>query len=282
MIKQIYKGSKEISFLLAGAIISLVSIQYQEEILENIGFFLIVIGMLLLWGIGIAEWIPRLLYWIVRKINQRCHYVCIYAPYEIKPNNSSWVEVKLEKIVGILKDNKVRYRIHRNDSAFKEYPIILNPYGGTYPENNISTLESLNSIFKYVREGGTYINIADIPFYYAYDKNLGRRIDTTPLAGDFNLERSFLKTIMTQRLNHFVFGITYGEDYDKGVSRIIQLTETSKNLFGKSRFQDGPSGDYTPVIKIPYGKGYFIFSTLSIISGNLTKNLTRIVNSLPE
>ena len=47
--------------------------------------------------------------------------------------------------------------------------VILNPYGSVYPEVNIKELTVWRSILHYVLNGGIVVNVADIPFYWAYD-----------------------------------------------------------------------------------------------------------------
>lgn len=49
------------------------------------------------------------------------------------------------------------------------YNVILNPYGSVYPEVNIKASPVLNTILDYVLNGGLFVNVADIPFYWAYD-----------------------------------------------------------------------------------------------------------------
>jgi len=49
------------------------------------------------------------------------------------------------------------------------YLIIINPYGSVYPEVDIKELAVWKSILNYVLHGGKFVNVADIPFYYAYD-----------------------------------------------------------------------------------------------------------------
>jgi len=147
--------------------------------------------------------------------------------------------------------------------------MVINPYGGVYPEDDLSTLKSLDNIFDYVRNGGIYVNIADIPFYYAYERNLKRRIDTTPLAGDFLQVRSFLQTILTRKLHCFVFGLTAGKDFDTGIWRVIELTDNTNNFFHKEIVISEDGKKYSPFLAIPYGRGYFVFSTLMINKENI-------------
>jgi len=68
--------------------------------------------------------------------------------------------------------------------SFDSYVAILNPYGGAYPERDIKGNETLNKIFDYVNKAGLFVNVADIPGYWAYNLLLKRRLDaTTPIYG---------------------------------------------------------------------------------------------------
>lgn len=66
-----------------------------------------------------------------------------------------------------------------NKTDFERYVAIINPYGGVYPEADLKTLETHNKILRFVRDGGVFVNVADIPTYWAYNENLKRRIDHT-------------------------------------------------------------------------------------------------------
>jgi hypothetical protein len=50
-----------------------------------------------------------------------------------------------------------------------KYLVIINPYGSVYPEVDIKELTVWKSILYYVLHGGRFVNVADIPFYWAYD-----------------------------------------------------------------------------------------------------------------
>jgi hypothetical protein len=68
--------------------------------------------------------------------------------------------------------------------SFDSYVAILNPYGGAHPERDVKNNETLNKIFDYVNKGGLFVNVADIPGYWAYNLLLKRRLDaTTPIYG---------------------------------------------------------------------------------------------------
>lgn len=281
MINKLFDLFKQPALLIAGSIIGIIAISYEDLIGRYHTFSILVILLLTLYGYGALELIVKMLFWIVNKINLWSGEISIHAPYEVDESlNASWISVKICDLVASLKKNNIKVRVVKSIRVFSECPVIINPYGGVYPETDFSNLTSLNIIFQYVRNGGIYINISDIPFYYAYDKDLNRRIDTTPLAGDYSTDRSFLKTILTKRLNHYVFGLTSGIDFNEGVLRVIQLSTTSENLYVKDILLENDSGKYSPVVKIPYGNGYFIFSTLRITKDNLEQNITRVLKAV--
>ncbi|MGH2403444.1 MAG: hypothetical protein ACRDGN_03165, partial [bacterium] len=58
--------------------------------------------------------------------------------------------------------------------------IIINPYGGVYLESDLETQQVQQKIFDYVARGGTFVNVADVPGYWAYSPTMRRRVETTP------------------------------------------------------------------------------------------------------
>ena len=74
----------------------------------------------------------------------------------------------------------VRVRLITTRNNFVPYSAILNPYGGAYPERDASRLETLDKILEYVGEGGLFINVADIPGYWAYNSKLDWIFATPP------------------------------------------------------------------------------------------------------
>lgn len=75
---------------------------------------------------------------------------------------------------------KVRVKLITTRKNFVSYSAILNPYGGAYPEPNASRLETLDKILEYVNEGGLFINVADVPGYWAYNYRVHRIFATPP------------------------------------------------------------------------------------------------------
>lgn len=279
MSKSIYNIIREISFIISGSLISLLFIPFEEKVGKYSIHIITLILFFLLLGMGLFEW-PYKLYQVIRKfINVKRKTIAIFAPYNITMQNSSWLEISYDDISKLFKNKGLRYKRERKESVYDFYKIIVNPYGGTYPENNISNLRSLDRIFSFVRNGGVYINIADIPFYYAYDSNLRRRVDTTPLSGGLSSTRSFLETLLVKRLHIFTFRHIGENNKDM---RIISLTDNSKNLYIKAYKinYDGKEYKCSPFLAIPYGKGYFVFSTFPIKQSNKEKLLEIIRSAL--
>lgn len=217
---------------------------------------------------GTFDSFPDLFQRLIRNINRHSKNIGFFAPYEIDSDNSSWINVSLHQLKQKLLISKIHFSTFTKERLNNNYPVVLNPYGGVYPEKNLTTLSSFKKIVSYVRKGGIYVNISDIPFYYAYDINLDRRIDTTPFAGSSTIARSFTQTLLTTCLHNFVFGIN--PTNSSGISRVISVSKNSINYYKKTFPLPQPiGGDGSPQLAIPYGKGWFVFSTIPIDNSNL-------------
>ncbi len=258
---------KDICLLISGALISIIASPYVEFIKRYIIIFMSLLFILIIIGaFDLFALLLAIVYFKTRKdlINKK--KIGIYSPNEIiETKTSSWVGINLLELFHYLKPN-YKYEKITNEYQINEYPIIFNPYGGVYPEKDTEKLTSLNNIFNYVRAGGIYINIADIPFYYAYDINLKRRVDTTPLSGELGQYRSFLNAIVSKKLHTYISGKTYIIN-NISVNRLFSVSLYSIDLFNSSEKTDG--FNISPVIAIPYGKGWFIFSSIEIKKDNL-------------
>lgn len=271
-----YKIFKEVALLIAGSFLAVIAVGYEELISVNRLPIFLVLAVLVFLGIGGLERSYSLILYFWKRVNKRRRVVGIYAPFPLQADNSSWVSIGIGEFQTYLNANRIRCKLEKTETAFKRHKIMLNPYGGVYPEKDLSTLASLDLIFDFVKQGGIYLNIADIPFYYAFDESLNRRTDTTPLAGDFSTLRSFFQTALTRRLHRFVLGY----HRIKGVSRVIQLFDPGENLYSGpiEHTEEGIVFNLSPVLKVAYGKGYFIFSTLHVNGNNLDSNLLPIIN----
>ena len=138
---------------------------YLQNPLFAITIFFISLLLFLFYGFGVWDLILHL--WYVQRRSKKLRIGILsdiqqsgadcFEHTDINPQN--WKD-KLEhceasnvKLISVL-DN------------FDKFTAILNPYGGAYPEYDLSTYETLNKILNYVREGGFFINVADIPGYF--------------------------------------------------------------------------------------------------------------------
>lgn len=226
---------------------------------------------LLLIGFGLLRWILSVRDWFLLAINRQRNFAAVFCPYEVDSDTSSWTTVSVTQICQLLKPYFGRVDKVAFPRQLRHYPVVINPYGGVYPEDDLTNLSTLNEIFSFVRNGGIFINVADIPFYYAYDKNLLRRIDTTPLTGLTSIvERSFLRSLLTDKLHALVFALLSDVTHDgMKIERVIVMGSNSRNLQDKEVEVSG-FGSASPFIAIPYGKGFFVFSTYQL--NNSTKN----------
>jgi len=77
-----------------------------------------------------------------------------------------------------LKVKPIKITQRRTRWFLDRYVIIVNPYGAVYPELDIKELTIWSRIRDYVFHGGMFVNVADIPFFYAYDPRRNIRYDT--------------------------------------------------------------------------------------------------------
>ncbi|MBN1761875.1 MAG: DUF4402 domain-containing protein [Methanomicrobia archaeon] len=100
---------------------------------------------------------------------------------------------KVAKTAGV----KIKVDLIKTNKNFGTYAAIINPYGGTYPESDLKSFDTLTEIFNYVYTGGLFVSVEDIFGYYAYNASLkpGRKIETPPpvygikYASDGRIER---------------------------------------------------------------------------------------------
>jgi len=81
----------------------------------------------------------------------------------------------LESIV----DLKFRVRCIGVAGISNYYPVLVNPYGEAYPEENAYLKTTFGRIEDYVYNGGIFVSVGGFPFFYALDKKSGNKV---PLA----------------------------------------------------------------------------------------------------
>lgn len=88
----------------------------------------------------------------------------------LSPHFSEWTiqdwetKIKTEKIeVKEINANELKPALSKN------YPLVINPFGEIYPEEDVANLRTLKNIKKYVDAGGVFVNVAGFPFFYMRD-----------------------------------------------------------------------------------------------------------------
>lgn len=278
-MKIIYNAFKQTLLVVAGSIIGVLAVDFQAIFFGHWQLITIIVLILIFIGSGLFDKFSYQLIVLLNKINRKLKNYAILTPYEISDSeNSSWVNISINDFTELFGENNIRVKKILNTNSLDKYPLVINPYGGSYPESNFHELESFNKILDYVKRGGIFVNVADIPFYYAYSKLHLRNIDTTPFAGSFRLDRSFFETLLTQKLALFVLNVE--QIGSSSTKRVFILNQSTNNLSGDIVHVSG-IGDGSPFVALSYGLGFFVFSTSQIEDAN-KENLIDIIHKAEE
>lgn len=178
---------------------------------------------------------------------------------------------------------------------FDSYNAVLNPYGGVYPEVDLTRLETLGKVLAYVSEGGLFVNVADVPCYYAYNSLLKRRLDTTPPIYETNgpistlsyvpvrlFDRSPLVETLGLRVlrtsgGPLVWNPQYSARYEALLTKLGQVSAERFVVLERNVESIvkpvGPTNTATPLCLVKYGNGSFLISLVweSFPGNNLMK-----------
>ncbi len=251
----------------AGAIFSIAGVELFKKWNFSFEKQIVVAVVLTLIGAGILALFPRALTLMLKIFFRWRKVVAIFAPHEIDNFNSSWVELTISEIKKLLKDRGIHFCRIKTDYLLDLFPICLNPYGGVYPEVDAGKLVSLEKIFSYVNKGGVYINVSDIPFYFAFDRSLHRRVDITPLnfAESKGFNRFFDFSVTASKFFVQIKGSLDNESF----GRRFSLEDRMINFDQKLHIDNGIK--YSRFVGVGYGKGFFIFSTEAMNRDNLNR-----------
>jgi HEPN domain-containing protein len=78
---------------------------------------------------------------------------------------------------GLKRNEQEKYQIVpiKANEVTEEFPIVLNPFGETYPEYSLDNKEIYNQIKLFIENGGVFVNTAGFPFFYAWDVKKGEK-----------------------------------------------------------------------------------------------------------
>lgn len=247
------------------------------------------ISVLFLLGLGIIQdrslmitrrqrWINTLKIGILNDVDWDLNNAEIPVSTDINP--CSWKET-IESIAENKKlDVEVKYVSVNSD--LEPFALILNPYGSAYPETHLGSSATLEKILDYVRNGGLFMNVADIPFYFAYSKDLRRRLDTAesiyvfspsggigsvrPFQTVPSIKRLGLRIVPRDPLRFLLLLSTTSivqicsERFailEANMSNCLRYTVTISDANGKSL-------ETTPIFFVDYGEGSFFISLMYI------------------
>ncbi|XHH09905.1 MAG: hypothetical protein ACFCUE_04560 [Candidatus Bathyarchaeia archaeon] len=159
---------------------------FQSSSLDNLAFLFL--GVLIFLSIIVTNWVSfskhrfllswRWLSWLWKRpivgiLND--------MGYDLNnnPDISVWTNVPPTVWAELIKKAGLNVKFINVANDFDEFSAILNPYGSVYPELDLRTFSSKRKILDFVAEGGIFVNVADIPTFYAYNPKLKRRIETT-------------------------------------------------------------------------------------------------------
>lgn len=182
---------------------------------------------------------------------------------------------------------RIKVKLINTKKNFDPYIIILNPYGGVYPERNLKNFETLNKIFNYVNEGGIFVNVADVPGYWVYNPLLKRMLDATPPiygidktpGGEILIKpiRPFQLTPFMEKLGLQVLNIENSElfgwdvEFKEKINRVVVVKEiggikvhrvvvVERNVYPIMKPKKFGKIDVTPLFFVNYGEGRFLIS----------------------
>ena len=301
MFKRIMDLFKPVALVLVGVLSGIIINLLIQPLLYNACLnivLIIIIVCLILYGTGIFSliWYRLKLWWRKGKMSGVIKVgILSDMGWEQEDNQiHSWTDIRPEEwkkeIEKLSRDSKViiKVKLINVEEDFDSYVAILNPYGGVYPEYNLKNFETLNKIFNYVNEGGLFVNVADIPGYWAYNPKLRRRLTATPPI--YGVERlqdgrmsinaliSFvlapfmkelgLNVIDTKGLRFDSWDIEFENkfnEFNEGVDRLIVyravVVEKNVETIIKPKNVTG-IGEMTPFCFVNYGEGRFLMLLL--------------------
>ena len=201
---------------------------------------------------------------------------------------SGWTDTSPEDWAKLIKRSDFNVKFIKINDDFDQFVAVLNPYGSVYPETNLRSLSSQRKLLSFVEDGGIFVNVSDIPTYYAYDVKLKRRVDTTKPIFRVNKDKQLLPirlfqlTPLMKELGLSVLNLPpqplnfkrFSElEIDIVSERVAVIESTIETLIPTI-----PIGkiNTTAFFAVPYGKGDFIFSLLFLShpSHNQTAKMT--------
>ncbi len=269
---------------------------FPDGSIGNLILFMIAL-ILLFYGFGTIEKVISETRITIRNSRYFCPKVAIFKGVSQNLNSDIplvWTDISPEEWKNEIEEiarergEKIKVKLIFSIESFDSFNAIINPYGGNYPEISFVNFPVYNKILNYMRNGGLFVNVADIPTYWAYNPRLNRMLDRTPavyaISGEevrfFNraplmqelalrpqnieqLQPSILPFQMLERYSNLNADIT-----NLLASRAVIIEGNVESVIQPIRIRDQ---DMTPLFFSNYGDGRCLIS-LSFLNDNFIQN----------
>jgi len=197
----------------------------------------------------------------------------------------------------------------QSELGFHKYLLILNPYGGVYPEHDLEQHSTFSAILEYTRAGGIFANVGDVPFFWAYSPSERRPKRCVGSAQLFTLldgrHLQRMHTPLLDRLQVPMYAVEerpwdleFADEYEikldaplrVEVNRMMQVgleTGTGGGLIARTVVKARTDIatlegiQMSPFCRVDYGCGEFIVATPSLFDLN-DGNICRLHNAIAD
>lgn len=291
---------KSLAAVIGATILSLIGpklVSTEQLTWSKWSIFLFIAVLLLLYSFNFITRFWRQLVIFIRNKPYFCPKVGIISSVsKIKPNNIPrvWTDVAPEcwgllvKNAAEIANKKIKIKLIDAKSSFDSFNVIINPYGDNLPELNFVAFPVYNKLLDYIKKGGFFVNVADIPTYWSFNPLINRLVDRTPAVYDIDgrVSRHFERTPLLEELalSAFMLGDQnenkfklddrysgYGEkEISLRLSRCVKIESHIESVTLPIKLQSNL--EFTPLFFCNYGDGLCLISMSWLDSEKCDRN----------
>jgi len=225
----------------------------------------------------------------------------IYTWTDVSPEDWRNMLEKLARSEGI----KIKVKLISASKNFDPYTVVINPYGAVYPEYDLESWGVVNKILDYVRRGGLFVNVADIPCYYAYNPLLKKRLETAKPIYDITpdgkvlrvnpfelaplMEKLGLRVLAVERTELSKWDAEFEEKFRAIMGKVgkievhrVAIVEENVEPIIKPREVTflGSREKCTPLFFVNYGDGKFLISLIFLNATDNSKKMKEVLSKM--
>lgn len=186
------------------------------------------------------------------------------------------------------------------------FPIVINPFGETFPEKERG--EGISTISRYINDGGVFVNSGGYPFVEKWDVSTGKYNEVIRFISGFSgvdiignnvliseskvmlIEASYLKTIFDVELilDNNPLGIIGPQEVEMEYEKLLGSSiikaqvfrapqRLTPNIIPLARSKTTPWGEICPIVAIKYGRGFLIHTGMNLDRENEYKILLDVI-----